>query len=1039
MSLFSTPYNIASFQPENKLDFKPRDLTSTELEDLKSMAQDISFSTYLENLNSRKRSYNGINEADTYYRNMVDEALSSTTIDDNSQQAITDQNKTKAFLSRFSKRENAREEELSEMAKKIGFENEAVGQIAFDEYNHDFRYGILGYHSAGLTGNMDGSQFELMTTNQNAIWAKTMRNFNLSMFEVSPAFEPKEIPEWTLINPTDSSKPFYVYSDGSPVTKGSLKLPIKGESEANELITPDTIVGQNKDGSPILAKDSIPMIIDQGLVSLKRNEFEESFYNYNVDTVNNFGRFGRVGDYGPADQTVLGFIDTTTIPVVNIIQSMFSPATSNPDIIARDYSPKINAKALVQSIKTRDPLWYFDMVQQGIDIDRLSSMSTAGQFRAYVNETYQKNAIARAMRSLEVSDGWWWNKFYEGREMVYGTLVSGDAVAQAGITLASLGTNLAVAGSLTVGRSTAGLTTTAARVAAVRAGVASNVSFGVKFAKTLGSVVRWLPANAPSTLVEMGLHKIPGFTAKAAEMGIVKGALVRSPFWFTGQVIEGAVEEGITDVVNQEYELALGLRKDYDWSQTWTQTWQGGLMEPLLGGILMGPTFAVGYTGRTVGRAGLNSTTRWFGLDQRRVQEFNFYLSTLNGEYDNLSPLDQQIRQEQLIRGLVMEEALKPISQGSFTKAETAMAKFANMASRLKGQLGNVNAGNFVNAALTLADIVEGWQKTWDTGGDVTNIEKARDLGLIIDEEDADGNVTLKLTENATELLLNFIVTGSLGDQGSTARKAFIDAEFKSEVRKAIKEKNADLVSTLENAKEMHKQNPDDPKTLEDLKNAVEALDKKVEELSNDPSFQEEKQQILQQVVNKTTVALELFPSDAAATGDSTFASTTETTLEMSQARVENALEPINTIITDAVESAKAEKEIKEKAKVDVIDSKVTESSAIESSEVEKTPVITDVSSIKKEESVIPTDSKKPVVSEEQKLTADEKAMVELLLETISATGIDQTKFQEFLITMIKHPKFTADVFDGLLIELNNEETADGKVKVIESYGCRKD
>lgn len=914
MSLFTSKFDLRSFSPNNTYKYTPRQLDESELADLRQMSQDLSFESYLKGLEQKKTSSNPVSYADSWYQRMVQDSIALNVLDvpqilevdqnlntTGPVRSMNLKNNAETFLNRFQSRNNPREEELSKIAEGLGFKN--VGMLAYDQYSNEFRYGTLGFHGASLTSNMDGSQFELMYTNQNTQWAKTLHNFNMNMFESSPAFQPIKETAWKLKESDQTKEAFYIHTDGTIVTKGSLNLPNLSEAEKLEPVTPDTIVGKNEDGSPILAKDSIPLkTIDEGLIALRRNDLEESFYNYNSGTVNNFGRLARVGDFGQADQTVMGVIDTSNIPIVDFVRSLSTPGKTNADYIAKNLSTPIDGKKLVETIRTRDPLWYQDMLEQGIDMEKLAAMPTAGLFRAYVNGTYQRNAIARSLRSIEAADGWWWDKFYKGREMLYSTLVAGDAVGQVGLTVLSLGTNLVVAGTLTAARTVpTAVATSAAKVAAVRAGVASNVSFGVKFAQGLQSVVRWLPANAPSTLVEMGLKRLPSLENGINSLHWSGQWASRGTLWTSAQATEGFIEEGVTDVVNQGYELSLGLRTDYSYSQTLMSAWQGALMEPVLGGVLMGPMIAVGYTGQTLGRASLKGTTRWFNLDQGRVAEFNFYLSALNGNFDNLSPIEQQIRQETIVRALVMEEALGPISTGAFTKAESAFARFAQMGLNLRSQFGNLTQGNFVNASLILSDVVTKWQTDWDSGNlDVANrLEAARDLGLITIETDTDGNDKIKLTEDSTELFLNFIVTGAFGEKGSTARKAFIDREFKTRLREKILNENKDLQTELDATKEQIDANPAEPKFKQQLLDIYTRLDQKVKEFVEDPAKSKEKAELMETIVKKTTSALELFPSNSTKQEEETFTQATRDTLEMSDARLETALEPIGKIVAD--------------------------------------------------------------------------------------------------------------------------------------------
>jgi hypothetical protein len=1020
MSLFSNPLNIQGFVEENSYKFTPRKLNTQELDDLKTLTEQVSYDAFLKSYTQRG--------ADSYYQRLVQDSINpdstynpldivpQTKDSKGPIKTINTEVPVDGFFSRFKKRNNPQEQELLQIAEQQGLSN--LGQIGYDQYSNEFRYGTLGFHGASLTANMDGPILELMHSNQNSIWAKTLRNFNMDMFEKSPAFAPKQEPQWLLQEKTDGLQPFYTYRDGSPVTKGSLGLVSPESEQAGELVTPETLLGIDTEGRAILAKDNIPMeLVDRGLTELKRTTFEESFWQYNKDTVNNWGRLGRVGDYGLADQTVFSFLDISNFPVLDIVNTMINPKLTNPDIIAKDFSTKINSKQLVAAIKERDPLWYNDMLAQGIDINKLEAMPTAGMFRSYVNGMYQKNAIARALRTIQISDGWWWDKFYKTREMVYGTLVAGDAVSQIGLTVVSLGTNLAVAGGLTASRlAPATITSSAARIAAVRAGLGTRVGFGTGFARNLQSVVRWLPANIPSTIIELGLKKLPrstGFRAwqysdKLGVRSLYYGG--RGAGWIGGQAIEGFVEEGVTDVVNQNYELALGLRNEYDWSQTLSSSIEGALYEPFLGGVLAGPVFLVGLTGGTIGRAGLNSTVRWFGLDSARASEFNLYLSTLNGSFDELTPYQQLLRQEMVIRGLVMEEALGPISSGVFTKAETAVTRFSQMGLTLRSNFGNVSIGNFVDASLILNDVVGKWQTEWDNGNleIADQIEKAEQLGLVT----TDTNGQIKLTETSTELFLNFIVSGVFGDQSGVARRAFIDREFRTALTETVKASNPELVKKIEEAEKAVNDKPDDDTAKQTLKTALEEFDKKVKEFSTDPAFETQKKELLQKVTDKATLALSLFPQNQTLQNTDTFSQATRTTIEMSQARLENQLEPIERIVGSVVKPKQKE-----------------------------TPVAPE-EPVPGKETVQQGTTPPPEEESSGSLMdwMDElNAAIDLFTEEVAKiSGLDIEVFKGFLSEYIRKPDVNAELLLSLAEVLSKLPTDETKIDFIEQLGCRK-
>lgn len=930
MSLFNNSYNIKSLSSQPKVNFSQyADFSESEKQDFLQLANSVGFESFMlgidKGVDNRFRTdsypstrpwHESYDPESAYFKQIKEEARNLQRANSagedfvfNKQVNTQDATTTDPFLKRFGKRINPQEGLLTSVSQPFG----SIGRLAYDSESHEFKLGTLGYHDSSLTGNLEGSVFELGTTNQNTIWAKTLANFNTDLFEKSTAFEATEKPAWNLVEKSDSVPfSYYTWSDGKPVTFKDLGMDNRGNPD--QPISPDTLLGINDDGSPILAKDRLPMVVDDpGLESLSRSAFEQSFWDYNKDTTNNWLRFARIGHYGEADRTIFGgygFIDLANVPVVDLIFGMIDPEKTNPDYIAKYRSPKINAKQLIKSIQERDPLLYQDMLEQGIDFERLGKMETAAMFRSYVNQTYQQNAIARAMRAIKSVDGYWWDKYYQGREMIYSTLVSGDAVGQAVITGVTLGTNLAVAGGMTAMRAGAGITTTAGRIAAFRAGLASNVSFGAKTAKTLTAITEWLPVNLPSKLIGLGLKKAPDLSTKIQALSLGKRLIVKSALWTSGQTIEGFVEEGITDVVNQAYELGMGLRSNYDWHQTLLTSAQGALMEPVLGGILAGPTFAVGWSAGKVTQASIYSASRVFGLNPSRMMEFNEYLSALSGNYDELSLLQQQLRQETIVRGLIVEEALGSISTGKFTKAEDAFEAFALMGQDMRSLTGNLTDRSFVDASLALVDTVEKWNTELNnnpTGNLAGQLETLKNNGLIQIETDSSGTLKIRLNEDTTELFLNFIVAGALNDQAGTARRNFISKKIRKELRAEFNKQNPDIDKEITALEEAVNQDPENQDLKTKLQDAVQNRETKLKEFNEADTFVDIRKQIVDRVAKETTDVLSTFIENTPAATEETFSPSTNITLENSQARLEEQLNDVTEVIFSIQKEAEAQ------------------------------------------------------------------------------------------------------------------------------------
>jgi outer membrane biosynthesis protein TonB len=697
---------------------------------------------------------------------------------------------TTDFYRRFNKR-NSRED-VENTASNLDFGN--YGKLAFDLENHDFRQGTLGFHEASTSGAYAGSRLELLSSNQNSVFSGAVIYNNTSLFDTSPAWKSKyeTRAEWNLASTKDG---VVHYRDklGNPITYETLGI-TSPVGVIDPFIGPNTIIGY-EEGRPVFAKDRVPtsqVMTAEGLEqSLRRNEFENSFYNYNTAAVNAFGRFGRIGNYGIADPSI-GIVDPTVIPIVDVLFSTLSGTTTNPVEVARELSPKINAKALIKTIAERDPELLTAMLEQGVVLEELEQVKTAGEFRGYVNSRFQNNAIARSTQAVRATDGWWWDKYYQGREALYGTLTSGDFVGQLGLTLASGGVNLAVAAGTTGTRT------------AVAAGARSAISGRVAVLGQIGSgtakVTRWLPANVPTTLLEMGFSRLPSYKSSIALMNPASRFAIKGTLWTGAQSIEGFVEEGFTDIVNQNYELALGLREDFDFEQLWHSSYEGAIMEPILGGAIGVAQMPTAWAGRATTRGVLNNSAKIFGLSQARVNEFNLYLSSVSGNFEDLTPLQKRIREEMVVRGVLLEQNLGKYSTGAFEKAETAVPILARVAAQISSTEGRVSQSNLLDAADIIsaigADLNQTYANALDSG-DVASIREAEKAGLIT----IDSNNQIKFTEEATEALLLLVASSRFSDSRASSANSIKETFIKNEVLKILKAENPTLFYNLDKAK----------------------------------------------------------------------------------------------------------------------------------------------------------------------------------------------------------------------------------------------
>jgi hypothetical protein len=723
---------------------------------------------------------------------------------------------TKEYFQRFGKANNPEEKELSQIAESIGLGD--VGTLSYSPYsNGKFRMGTLGFHEASVVGMYQGSLLELATTNQTTGWAQTNIFMNTDLFRDSPAMEPilEERPLFKTkqvsvpIGQTDNGIPVvkdveaYVKEDGLPLLLGEFTSTtgfyVSPEFMANpqEPVTPNTIVGYMGE-QPVTAAQVMPNTIvtkSPGLRSILRNEFEESFFQYNLGAVNNLERFGRVGDYGPADRSI-GVFDLSVIPVLDVIQAYVSPETTNPAWIALNQSNKINGAELVNELKTRDPVLYQAWTEEGVNWDTLSQAKNAGEFRAHVNAVFVNNAINRAITTSQINSPY---LYYvrQARELAYSTLTSGDAVAQSLILVGTAGLSSTVSLGL-VGRGAL----TANRTAQVsRATIVSNLKTAQSFQRGLQTVTKFLPINLPGTTLELAATKLGTSLPRLAKLHqqIQKGKILgtKGLAWTVGQSLEGFVEEGVTDLFNQGYESIYGLRSGFDLGQTFDQALAGMVMEPILGSALLPLNVATSIVVNSPTYALVNGA-RLMNFSGSRVKEFNEYLSATKGNWETLSDFEKEIRMQTIARGLVFENTFGNFVEGDYSKAETAHTKFRDLITEFNSAGSSLNPGTAIEAAILFGDKLKTLNNAINSNSlspnQLLQFEQAKKSGVFT--QDTEKNI--KLNQDVAETLIGFVVLGGEGRNTLQEKQAFLQRRFNREVEKQWEIENRFLLEDLE-------------------------------------------------------------------------------------------------------------------------------------------------------------------------------------------------------------------------------------------------
>jgi len=773
----------------------------------------------------------------------------------NQELALADENKANEvseYFKRFKERKNEEEEVIESYAQELGYDQK--GLLSYDPNSGGkFKMGTLGFHDANVVANYDGQLLELMTTNQNTIWAQTNAFMNTDLFNASTALEPivETVPMFQL----DLATGTYFKPDGTTLLMKDLRdtaginLDTMGISfNPDDPVTPNTIVGFGLEQAPILAESVLlaQRTKSPGIKALLRNEFEESFFNERVGSniVNNFDRY-LLKPWGSAAT------DLSLWPVLDAIEGLVSPETTNPAWIALHSSNKINGSEMVNELQTRDPVLYKAWTDEGVDWEYLKGVKNAGEFRSYVNGVFINNAIARTLKSHQQIHPYW-TYVKEARHAIYSTLTSGDAVGQAAIMVATAGASTAFS---------IGLSARSAVIGATRTAAASSNNFrsGIKGAmavrQSLQRINAALPVNLPGTILEIAAKKagtkFPRLTAlnntiKGTNLSALKGAkLVKGAFktgalWSAGQAVEGFVEEGVTSLINQGYDYSLGFRSHLDLASTFEQALYGAIMEPVLGGALAPLNFA---TAKIINspNAVINAGARFFNLDPSRAREFNAYLSTIQGSFDGLDPIAKEMRIQQITRGLMFERTFGKYTSEGYESIEKAYTSLSNLGSQVSALSGKLNTTSLLDAGIIFGETLE--KLNIDYRQNKLNQEQLNNLNEAINEDvfikSKDG--TLQLNKNLAESFLLITTLGGLGrsNNNSLLGLNFFKTQHDSLVTEKLRKKNEELVKKLED--------PNLP--VEEKEKLQEELDNKIAEglktVSKDVIEQVQKQQQL--------------------------------------------------------------------------------------------------------------------------------------------------------------------------------------------------
>lgn len=377
---------------------------------------------------------------------------------------------------------------------------------------------------------------------------------------------------------------------------------------------------------------------------------DKTYYDRQLRNSNNWERWVNIDSAESLAQAV---------PIVDSLFTILGNQTPEEVLLQRK-DPNFDGKKIVDAIKEEDPEFLAFLKSEGVSIELLAEAVNPYHFKYIINSSVQGNAIARSLKASEMYHTTATNWALFGLEQARASLTSGDFVGQVALTAATAGLGAVVAG---VATTTNMLTASSRASAALRTSkVASDLA---KAGQMVTNIRNYLPANIPSTL----LHRL-------APNGLIAGKNLwaTSGSWIVGQMAEGFVEEGLTDVWNQVYELNEGTRLKYDYGQTWEASYMGALMEPVLGGALTGITIPVTITTTFAGKIGTDFAgslfSGTFNIPQSRFKEMNLYFDSFMGKFNEMSPEERQIRIGTITSALVTESAMNEATNNQYGKTE---------------------------------------------------------------------------------------------------------------------------------------------------------------------------------------------------------------------------------------------------------------------------------------------------------------------------------------------------------------------------------
>lgn len=372
--------------------------------------------------------------------------------------------------------------------------------------------------------------------------------------------------------------------------------------------------------------------------------------------------------------------------------------------------PNFKAGDLVAAIQSYDPDFYSFLVDEGVDIEKLSKAENPFHFRFLINYRIQSNAIQRSMNAVEKYHSTAVNWALWGADQMRASLTSADFVAQIALTVATGGIGAVVSGAATgINMAKGGLqsvTTTINTATKLRA-----------LGQGITNVQKYLPLQLPTTVLERIAPTLVKNNLPSGAAGL--GALT------LGHAITGAVEEGLTDAINQSYELSTGIRVSYNMDQTMLAIGMGAALEPILGGAFKVASIPINITLSGVSRLGSLGTQKafsfTFGVDPSRFKEFGLYMDAVTGKnFNDLSPDEAEERIRIIANRLVIEAALNKATNNAFGKIEN-----------------NTELLGFIHAILKSDQLatVEGIQQGITTlAAKVLSIKEDLDTGMVQDE-----------------------------------------------------------------------------------------------------------------------------------------------------------------------------------------------------------------------------------------------------------------------------------------------------------------